>query len=152
MNNKEKGIRLNKYLALCGIASKGSNNLISKVKKVFASLHQELLVISYGNKEETLRILESQAKTERLFKFIIGTLCFMIGFSGLFGQIIKVLNLIPFLGKLATGVIYFILAIVSLLLSVLFYIFFQIFWLLVAVAIIVPIVLIVMKNMKKTQT
>lgn len=139
-----------KTMTISGVASKGSSNLIPKEKKVFASLPQEMLVISYGNKEETLRSLESQAKTERLFKFIIGTLCFMFGFSGLFGPIIKILDLIPFLGKLATGVIYFILAIVSLLLSVLFYIFFQIFWILVAAAIIIPIVLIVMKSMKKS--
>ncbi|HOL57034.1 MAG TPA: hypothetical protein PLD75_05660 [Spirochaetota bacterium] len=138
-------------MTISGVASKGSSNLVAKQKKVFASLPQEMLVISYGNKEETLRSLESQAKTERLFKFIIGTLCFMFGFSGLFGPIIKVLDLIPFLGKMATSVIYFILAIVSLLLSVLFYIFFQIFWLLVAAVIVIVIVLIVMKTMKKSQ-
>ena len=136
-------------MTICGIASKSSTDLNPKIKQVPLSLPQEMLVISYDNVDGTFTALEASAKSERFWKFVGGTLCFMIGFSGLFGPIIKILDFIPFLGKLATSIIYFILAIVSLLLSVLFYVFFQIFWILVAIAVLVPIALLIMNFMKK---
>lgn len=131
-------------MTMSGIASNGSTSL----NPVKGKWGQTMLALSYNNIQGTFEELKSSAQSERLMKFIIGTLCFMFGFSGIFGPIIKVLDLIPFLGKLANGVIYFVLAIVSLLLSVLFYVFFQFFWLLLAAAIAIPIILIVLKKKK----
>ena len=124
-----------KTMTICGIANSGSNQLTP----IMGRWGQSMLVVSYGNFTDTLQSTKTSASSERLAKFIIGTLCFIAGFSGIFGPIIKILDFIPVIGDLAIGLIYFILAIVSLILSVLFYIFFQFFWLILALAIIIPL-------------
>ncbi len=136
-------------MTVSGVASRNSGSLSAIIKKTFASPEQSMMVLSYLNMAETRNKLESDAKGERLMKFILGTVFFVIGFTGIFGPIIKIFELIPFLGKLANGIIYFVVAVVSVLLSVLFYVFFQFFWVLVALAILIPIVLIILKKKAK---
>jgi len=131
-------------MTLSGIASSSSTDL----NPVIGKWGQAMLVASYENLQGTFEKLKSSAQGERLMKFIIGTLCFMFGFSGIFGPVIKILDIIPFIGKLANGIIYFVFAIVSLILSVLFYVFFQFYWLILAAAIIIPIVMFVLKKKK----
>ncbi|OHD06333.1 MAG: hypothetical protein A2086_13975 [Spirochaetes bacterium GWD1_27_9] len=132
-------------MTISGIANKGSNSLAPVIGKWGA----KMLVVCYGGLADTFTQLKSSANTERLMKFIIGSLCFMFGFAGIFGPILKVLDFIPIIGDLAIGLIYFVLAIVSLLLSVLFYVFFQFYWLLLAIAIIVPLALFFINKSKQ---
>lgn len=135
-----------KTMTLSGIASKSSNELNS----IKGKWGQEMLVLSYKNLQGAFEELKNSAQGERLMKFIIGTLCFMFGFSGIFGPVIKILDIIPFIGKLANGIIYFIFAVVSLLLSVLFYVFFQFYWLILILAIGIPLLLFFLKKKKQT--
>ncbi len=135
-------------VSIAGMINSGSNELKPIIKKGVAAIQQSMLAITYGNLDDLRTKLESSAKGERLFKFIIGSLCFIFGFAGLFGPVIKIFDLIPFLGKLANGIIYFILIIVSIILSVIFYLFFQFFWILVAIAVVTPILMIVLKKKK----
>lgn len=109
----------------------------------------KMLAVSYSDFTGTESELKASAKAEGIMKFVIGTICFVIGFAGLFGPIIKVLDFIPFLGDLAIGVIYFILIVVSLLLSILFYVFFKFFWVLVALAILIPLTLFIINKVTK---
>lgn len=138
-----------KDMSITGIAAKGSKTLTPKIKKVPLSFPQSFMAITYGNFTQLYESLENQTKMEGIGKFIIGSIFFLLGFCGLFGPILKLLDFIPFFGNMALGLIYFILAVVSLILSFLFYVFFQFFWILVALAVIIPIVLIVMNTMKK---
>ncbi len=133
-----------KTMTLSGIASNSSGEL----NPVKGKWGQTMLVASYANLSGTFDKLKSSAEGERLMKFIIGTLCFMFGFSGIFGPVIKVLDIIPFIGKLANGILYFLFAIISLVLSVLFYVFFQFYWLILAAAILIPLIMYFLKKKK----
>lgn len=135
----------NAQVTLCGKA------IGSQLSVIEGGSGGKMLAISYSDFAGITAELKSSAKTEGTMKFVFGTICFILGFAGLFGPIIKVLDFIPFLGKLAIKVIYFILAVVSFIISLLFYFFFKFFWLILAAAIIIPIVLVII-NKKKQKT
>lgn len=121
-------------MLLAGLSSPNSDSMGPITYK-----SQEMLVLSYSGYDDTLQSLKDDALAESLVKFIAGTICFMLGFTGIFGPLIKLLDFIPILGDLAIGIIYIICAVVSLLLSILFFIFFKFFWILVALAILIPL-------------
>jgi hypothetical protein len=109
----------------------------------------KMLALSYSDVPATQAELKATAGGEKLGKFIIGALCFMVGFSLLFGPIIKLLDFIPIVGDLAIGLIYFILFIVSAILSVFFYFLFELWFIWIGLAIVIPVLLIVLNAMKK---
>jgi len=139
-------------ITVAGFGEPGNSALTPVVSKkgVGGFNTQEMLAISYGGAAETYKFLENESKTEGFLKFIIGTICFIIGFSGIFGPIIKVLDFIPLVGDIAIGIIYFVLAIISLLLSILFWVFFKFFWLILILAIAIPLILFFINQSKKS--
>lgn len=138
-----------KKLLFAGVASPSSEALSPMIHSAWLIPAQKLLVGSFGDYTQTMQFLKSDFSTGRNVKFIIGALLFMFGFAGLFGPVIKVLDFIPFLGDLAIGLIYIVLAIVSLILSALFFFLFKFFWIILAIGIAIPIILLIINKVSK---
>lgn len=120
-----------KEYSATGILNKENNTLLP-IKHNRGS--DSLLLLSSHSKQKTYELLLSSAKSESRIAFILGVICFTIGFSLIFSPIIKLFGCIPVIGNFASGLIYIITALLALLLSILFYTFFKFFWLIVFTA------------------
>jgi hypothetical protein len=117
-----------------------------KLTPYFGSDTDSLLPAAPGNFNAMLAALKSSDRIAGILWFLGGWILMAAGLMGMVGPITTLLEFIPFLGGLGSGLIKVVLALVALLLSAIFWWVIKLWWLVLIVIIAVAAFLIYKKK------